>query len=304
MEVATATLEFAEGRYSKRVHTDSQTEIGKLYEAFNEMADKLQERDELLRTFNEQLENKVRERTIELEKAHEKLRRTEKIAAVGQIAAGVTHEVRHPLNSLALSAHELSKEISGKLGDDSPAYKSSRLFNFEINRINSILEEFINFAKFPEPRFFDNDINKVIREVVDMFGSLKEKGVSIELLLDESIPSFKFDARQVKEIFINLLENACKATGNGGRVEIKTAIADHNVNIKVRDTGRGISDNVLEKIFSPFFSTDDAGLGLGLPIVQKIVESHGGKIKCNSKVGKGTEFEITLPTEAAVGVLL
>ncbi len=304
MEVATATLEFAEGRYSKRVHTDSKTEIGKLYEAFNEMADKLQERDELLRTFNEKLENKVRERTIELETAHEKLRRTEKIAAVGQIAAGVTHEVRHPLNSLALSAHELSKEISGKLGDDSPAYKSSRLFNFEINRINNILEEFINFAKFPEPRFFDNDINKVIGEVVDMFGSLKEKGVNIELLLDERIPSFKFDARQVKEIFINLLENACKATENGGRVEIKTAISNHNVMIKVRDTGRGISDNVMEKIFSPFFSTDDAGLGLGLPIVQKIVESHGGKINCSSKVGQGTEFEITLPTEAAVGVLL
>ncbi len=305
MEVATATLEFAEGRYSKRVHTDSKTEIGKLYESFNEMADKLQERDELLRTFNEKLENKVRARTIELEKAHEKLRRTEKIAAVGQIAAGVTHEVRHPLNSLSLSAHELSKEISGKLGEDSPAYKSARLFNFEINRINNILEEFINFAKFPEPRFFNNDINTVIREVVEsMFGSLKEKGVKIELLLGEHIPSFKFDARQFKEIFINLSENACKATENGGTVEISTSISGNNVIIKVMDTGKGISDNVLGKIFSPFFSTDDTGLGLGLPIVQKIVESHGGVINCTSKVGYGTKFEITIPTELGAGALV
>ncbi len=305
MEVATATLEFAEGRYNKKVHTDSKTEIGKLYRSFNEMVDKLQEKDDLLRTFNERLGNQVKARTMELEKAHEKLRRTEKIAAVGQIAAGVTHEVRHPLNSLSLSAHELSKEIAGKLGEDSTAYKSARLFNYEINRINSILEEFINFAKFPEPCFYENDINIVIKEVVEsMFGSIKEKGVRVELVLDESIPSFKFDARQFKEVLINLFENACKATENGGTVEIGTYMSDNNVMVKVLDTGKGISESVLGKIFSPFFSTDDTGLGLGLPIVQRIIESHGGTINCTSKVNQGTAFEITIPKEIGITALV
>ncbi len=269
------------------------------------MVDKLQEKDELLRTFNERLAKQVTVRTIELERAHEKLRRSEKIAAVGQIAAGVTHEVRHPLNSLSLSAHELSKEIAGGLGEDSAAYKSARLFNYEINRINNILEEFINFAKFPEPCFYENDINLVIKEVVEsMFGSIKEKGVRVELRLTESIPAFKFDARQFKEVLINLFENACKASENGCAVEISTYMSDDNAMIKVRDTGMGISEKVLEKIFSPFFSTADNGLGLGLPIVQRIVESHGGTITCTSIVNQGTAFEITIPIETGVAVLV
>jgi signal transduction histidine kinase len=295
MEVATATLEFAEGTYNKRVHTDSKTEIGKLYHSFNEMADKLQERDELLRTFNETLEKKVAERTIALEKAHQQLRRTERIAAIGQIAAGVTHEVRHPLNSLALSTHELSKEISEKLGTNSSAYKSARLFNFEINRINNILEEFIKFAKFPEPRFFENDINTVIQEVADLLSDdLKERNIRIVLKLQEDIPQFAFDARQFKEVLINLSQNACRATDSGGVLSISTEVKNHHVRIKVSDTGRGITEEHLKKIFSPFFSTYDNGLGLGLSIVQKIIEGHGGKIHCRSNVGVGTVFEIIL----------
>ena len=304
MEVATATIEFAEGRYNKRVYTDSQTEIGKLYQAFNAMADKLQENDEIMRQFNETLERKVKARTIALEKAHIKLRRSEKIAAVGQTAAGVTHEVRHPLNSLSLSAHELSKEISEQLGSNSSAYKSADLFMHEINRINNILEEFVNYARFPEPNFIENDINKVIEESFDVISdSAKVKGVKVELMLKDSIPRFEFDSNQLAEVFINLATNAIGAIDNGGSLTVRTSVMDDNVIIEIEDSGRGISEKNLKKVFSPFFSTSEKGLGLGLSIVQRIIESHGATINCTSEVGKGTIFTITLPLQT-VTVLL
>ncbi len=303
MEVATAALEIAEGTYTKRVHTDSQTEIGKLYQSFNEMAEKLERNDAILRKFNESLERKVGERTVALEEVHAKLRRTEKIAAVGQIAAGVTHEVRHPLNSLSLSVHELSKDISEQLGTDSSAFKSANLFMNEINRINNILEEFIKYARFPEPHFFDNDINKVVEESFDVISdSAKIKGVEVDLMLQDNIPIFEFDSGQLVEVFINLSQNAIRAMENGGILTVSTSVLGGDIIVKVEDTGKGISRKLLDKVFSPFYSTSERGLGLGLSIVQRIIESHGGKINCTSEVGKGTIFIISLPMKK-VGVM-
>lgn len=303
--LATATIEFAEGKLDKRVYTDSRTEIGLLYQSFNNMAEKLQGNDEVLRKFNEELERKVQERTLELQKANDQLQktqkaliRTEKIAAVGQIAAGVTHEIKNPLNSLSINTQMLLRELSVQFGPDSSTVETASLIKQEIYRINNILEEFVKFAKLPEPQFIDNDVNHVIAEVVDLISlSAQQSGIRIKLSLQENIPAFKFDARQFKEVLINLAQNAARAMKNGGAIEIKTHKADDNVIITVSDTGEGIPQKNLEKIFSPFFSTREGGLGLGLSIVQRIVESHGGKINCLSKVGEGTVFEITLPLE-------
>lgn len=294
--LASATVEFAEGTFDKRVHTDSLTEIGMLYQSFNNMAEKIQENDEILRKFNEELEKKVTERTAELRETRDALIRTEKIAAVGQIAAGVTHEIKNPLNSLAISTQMLMKDLTNQSGTDSPAHKSASLIKHEINRINNILEEFIKYAKFPAPKFFDNNINQVIEEVADLISdSTKESGVTIKLSLQDSVPSLNIDARQFKEIFLNLFQNAIKAMKNGGILEIKSQIKNEKVIINVSDTGKGISEKNLGIIFTPFFSTKEGGLGLGLPIVQRIIESHGGEIICKSKVNEGTVFEIILP---------
>ncbi len=304
-ELASATVEFAEGKLDKRVYTDSESEIGQLYNSFNKMAEKLQENDEILRKFNEALERKVRERTSELQFANDKLQRTqialirtEKVAAVGQIAAGVTHEVKNPLNSLSISTQMLLKELADKFGQDSSAYESASLIRHEINRINNILEEFVKFAKFPEPEFHPNNINTVISEVNTlMSSSAQDMDVQVVLSLQDDIPEFSFDARQFKEVLINLIQNAMKSIHNDGRIEIKTAISAENVIISVKDNGEGIPKKYIDKIFTPFFSTKEEGLGLGLPIVQRIIESHGGKIECTSTVGEGTVFEISLPIE-------
>jgi signal transduction histidine kinase len=301
-QLAAATIEFAGGTLDKRVYTDSKTEIGQLYQSFNRMAEKLQENDEVLRKFNEELERKVKERTLELEQANEQLQttqlaliRTEKIAAVGQIAAGVTHEIKNPLNSLSINAQMLMKELADKFGMESSSYESASLIKYEINRINNILEEFVKFAKFPEPQFFPNSINQVIREVVDLISSeVQDLGVDIHLELQENISEFRFDARQFKEVLINLSQNALKAMHEGGELKINSRAMDENVIIRITDTGEGIPEKNIEKVFTPFFSTKAGGLGLGLPIVQRIIESHGGKICCSSTVGEGTTFEIIL----------
>ena len=303
--LASATVEFAEGRLDKRVSIDSKSEIGQLYNSFNIMAEKLQENDEILRKFNEALERKVRERTSELQFTNDQLQKTqialirsEKVAAVGQIAAGVTHEVKNPLNSLSISAQMLLKELAEKFGQGSSAYKSASLIRHEINRINNILEEFVKFAKFPEPQFYTNNINDVITEVTSLITSAaQDKDIKIKLSLQDDIPEFKFDARQFKEVIINLTQNAIKSLKNNGTLEIKTAASEKNVIISVKDTGEGIPEKYIDKIFTPFFSTKEEGLGLGLPIVQRIIESHGGKIECTSTIGEGTVFVISLPIE-------
>jgi signal transduction histidine kinase len=305
-KLASAAIEFSEGNFDKRVHTDSKTEIGLLYRSFNEMADKIQEHNEFLRRFNEELEKKVRERTLELQKANEQLRRTqdalirtEKIAAIGQIATGVTHEIKTPLNSLAVNIQMLLRDIKDKCGpDECKFYEVASLIQCEIKRINNILDNFVGFAKFPEPKFMPNDINQIIKEVATFIShSAKENGVKVDLSLADDIPVFRFDRPQIKEVLMNLSHNALHAMPHGGVLKIATSMRNNSVIINVSDTGVGIPESNLEKIFTPFFSTKDGGLGLGLAIVQRIVEGHGGKINCKSKVGEGTVFEITLPFE-------
>lgn len=143
-----------------------------------------------------------------------------------------------------------------------------------------------------------NDINQIIKEVTTFISpNSKEIGVTIELSLSGSIPVFKFDRPQIKEVLMNLSQNAVHAMPHGGVLKIITSMRDNNVVVEVSDTGIGISEKNMDKIFTPFFSTKDGGLGLGLAIVQRIIEGHGGSISCSSKVGEGTVFEIVLPVE-------
>lgn len=301
-DLAFATIEFSKGTFDKRVYTDSQTEIGMLYQSFNKMADRLQEHDKLLRKFNDELESKVNERTIELKMTNEELRsaqealiRTEKVAAIGQIAAGVTHEIKNPLNSLSINIQMLMRELHEKFGPDSSAYESASLVSYEVRRINNILDEFIKYTRFPEPMFIENNMNTVIEEVIDLISeNVANLGITVNLSLQEGLPLFNFDARQFKIVFMNLAQNAIRAMPKGGILEIKTETKNSKMLISVSDTGVGIPEKNINKILTPFFSTSEGGLGLGLSIVLKIIENHRGSILCKSKVGEGTVFEIII----------
>ncbi len=302
-QLAAATEKVAAGDLTINVSTNSQTEIGSLYNSFNAMTERLHSNEKRLESFNRRLENKVVERTIELQEANEALHktqatlvRTEKVAAIGQIAAGVTHEIKNPLNSLSINTQMLMRDLSGKFGTDSSEYESASHIRFEVNRINNILEEFVKYAKFPEPQFFENDFNQVTQEVIDLITeSSKTAGVSINSSLEPGMPAFKFDARQIKEVLINLFQNAVSSMKDGGELNISATMEDNGISVKVKDTGSGISEKNLANIFTPFFSTKEGGMGLGLPICLRIIESHGGTMKCTSSVGEGTTFVITLP---------
>lgn len=306
-KLAEATQKLSDGDLSVRVKTGSKAEIGVLYNSFNNMAEKLQTNEKSLLDFNYELEQKVKERTGELQGAYNALKKAqteliglEKIATLGQIATSVNHEIKTPLNSLYLNLQMLRKKTANRC-EGCEAFKDSigdmvSIIDREVLRINDILDEFVRYARFSPTELKENDLNSIVREVVDMISQRTEDaGVKLTLSLSEGIPMIMLDENKIIQALINLCINAIHAMHEGGTLGIKTAIGNEYVSVVISDTGPGIPVEHLEKIFIPFFTTKDSGLGFGLSIVQRIVEAHGGVIYCTSIPGKGTEFEIRIP---------
>ena len=302
------------GDLSVRVSSNDKTEIGTLYHSFNTMAERLQDYEKKLIDFNRSLEQKVDERTHELKHAYdtlkktqEKLVRLEKIAALGQISASVNHEIKTPLNSLYMNLQLLKKQVNQFDGSfvDRKKYTNEiiDIMDRETLRISGILEEFVRYARLAPLNMKENDLNKIVSETVDMISQRAEQSdVRLQLNLSDTVPLFPFDDKKITQCLINLFINAINSMGNGGILTIETCHVENNMaKIIVSDTGTGIKEEIMDKIFQPFFSKNKDGLGLGLPIVQGIVEGHGGKISCRSKVGEGTTFEILLPTDMPPG---
>ncbi|PKL51906.1 MAG: hypothetical protein CVV37_03965 [Nitrospira bacterium HGW-Nitrospira-1] len=311
--LAAATQKLSRQGLSFRVDVNSKTEIGVLYDSFNTMAERLQSKEKQLVDFNRSLEQKVNERTYELKDAYDSLKKTqnelvrlEKIAAMGQIAASVNHEIKTPLNSLYMNLQLLKKQVAQCGGEDSYLKKDViniiSLIDGEALRISGILEEFVRFARFSPPDLKENDLNKIIADVADMISQRADAArVRLQLKLSGNVPRFMFDDKKIIRALINLCINAIHSMPEGGILTIETTVGEDNtVSLKVSDTGTGINAEDIDKIFQPFFSKKEAGLGLGLAIVQSIIEGHGGRISCASKVGEGTTFEALLPVAGGI----
>ncbi|MEK6673475.1 MAG: ATP-binding protein, partial [Nitrospirota bacterium] len=267
--------------------------------------EKLESHEKELKEFNLTLENQIKERTSQLEhanenlkKAHAELIRSERLAVTGQIAAGVTHEIRNPLNSLAINIQMLHKELSNvsysKIGD---ILKTISVVKLEISRINNVLEEFIRFAKLPQPKFMFYNVNAVIKDVADLIeASALTVMIDVRLALGDIQP-IRIDPEQIKQVILNIYQNSIHAMPDGGMLLTETFTENGKAIIRISDTGKGISPDDIVNIFTPFFSTKEAGLGLGLSIVQRIVEEHGGGIHCQSEINNGTMFTIALPID-------
>lgn len=309
-KLAMATVDLAKGDLRRRVSFQSQDEVGALARSFNEMAERLEAHDLEHHEFSMQLEEMVKERTRELVRTTERLKATqdrlissEKQATIGRLAAGVTHEVRTPLNSLAINFQILRKQLQSfeELKSSSVAETLS-LIDMEVNRVNRVLEEFIAYARFPEPEFMQMDINALVQEVAQfMTPKAAENGVTFKVELQHDLSRLEADDEQVRQLLINLCANAIQAVPDGGSITLVTELRQgvaglgDGVGIRVSDEGSGIPQDVMEVIFEPFFSTKPDGLGLGLAIVARIVEQHNGHISCQSTVGRGTTFDIFLP---------
>lgn len=235
----------------------------------------------------------------QLRAAEEAVRRSDRLAALGQLSAGLAHELRNPLGTIRASAEMLSRSVSG---ENEVAREVAGFISSEVDRANSLVTRFLEFARPLELRLAPADLAKVIDRAVALVE--REIGPSITIWKNYSleIPPIPLDAELMERVFYNLLLNAAQATAAGGAVTVKTRLAGPAAEISIIDRGSGIDPALLDSIFNPFVTSKPNGVGLGLAIVSKIVDEHGGKITVESEPGKGSIFRVYLPTtrEAAV----
>jgi nitrogen-specific signal transduction histidine kinase len=245
---------------------------------------------ELIEVFNQMIK-KLKDSIKELEETGKEKTRLEKLSALGEMSMTVAHEIKNPLNAIRGAVSYLQNNFKGEV-----LKEFLSIIEEETKRLNEIVTSFLRFSK-PSPLNLEvSDMNKLIRETVELVRQeATENNVEVIMSLDEKIPPFKFDTQQLKQALLNIIVNSLDATKAGDTIKINTEIFDSKVHVVIKDTGTGISEEIISEMFKPFFSTKTRGSGLGLACVERIVKDHKGDISVKSEVGKGTEFIITLP---------
>ncbi len=245
------------------------------------------------------LEGKVEELSNaynELQENRDKLIRYERLSAVGEVAAKVTHEIRNPMVVIGGFARRiLKKDHDGELNRN-----YVKIIVEEIGRMENILTDILYFAKPAVPKCDTVDINRIVRNSIEVLSfETEENNISIEEHLDPNLPMLFIDENQVRRVLINLIQNAIQAMPDGGTITFSTTNEeDQWVIIETADTGVGISDDDMDKLFDAFFSSKSTGSGLGLTVSAQIINNHGGTIEVQKREPKGTIFKIKLPVKA------
>ncbi len=226
-----------------------------------------------------------------------RLRRAESLAALTNLAAGVAHEIKNPLGSIGIHLQLIQKKLHGKGKFDAKDIgQHLDVISEEVDRLNRIVVDFLFAVKPMDTKLEDGDLNKVIRELLDFVRlELDQAGVEIEADLSGDIPTLQIDPRFIKQALLNLIKNAVSAMPEGGVLRVRTMREGEDVLIRVSDTGTGIPEEIIGKIFEPYFTTKPFGTGLGLTIVFKIVKEHFGDISVASRPAEGTTFVVSLP---------
>ena len=234
-----------------------------------------------------------------LQEAEAAMRRSERLAALGQMSAGLAHELRNPLGTMKTSAEMLVKHVDP---DNTVAREMADFISSEVDRTNSLVTRFLDFARPLAVRLEKTDITQVIdRAVSDVEKHKPPFDVTIYKNYSPDIPPFLLDGQLMERVLYNLVLNAAQASRPKGSITVKTRQLDRTVEIAVIDRGAGIDPKHLESIFNPFFTTKASGVGLGLAIVSKIVDEHGGKMAVDSEAGSGSVFRVYLPFREAIG---
>jgi signal transduction histidine kinase len=271
----TATRRLKGGALDHRVE-GLKDEFGELATSFNEMAGSLKEQ-------------------------MQKMRRTEQVVAVGELAAGLGHEVKNPLAGIKAAVNLLSEELTLNKEDRD---LFSRIVE-QVGRLEALMKGFLNFAKPPKPQWERVSINGVLETTIDFYRVSHRPspqafvGIDIRKSMDEGLPRTMADPMQLQQVFLNLFLNAGDAMPNGGTLAVRTlydASAD-SIRIDIKDTGTGIDPEILERIFSPFLTTKSKGTGLGLAICKQMIEQHGGSIGAENDPAGGALFRIVLPVK-------
>jgi two-component system sensor histidine kinase HydH len=214
------------------------------------------------------------------------VRRSERLAALGQLSAGLAHELRNPLGSIKGSADLLARSASQ---NDPMTKELADIISAEVDRTNSLVTRFLDFARPLEPRREPTDVTTVIDRAV------ARSKVEVMRDYDASLPRLAIDPELMEQVFLNLVTNASQASAPDAPITIRTREVDDQAEVSVTDHGCGIPADKIETIFNPFVTTKQNGVGLGLAIVAKIVDGHGGKMAVESEPGKGSTFRVLLP---------
>jgi signal transduction histidine kinase len=228
----------------------------------------------------------------------ERLQQAERLAAVGELAAGVVHEIRNPLAAIVNATTLLAARDGLTEEEHASTLDAART---EARRLNRILSEFLIFARPRPPERRPGDIAEVVDRVASLIREDRARAAAVELevRMDPSVPDFPFDPDQVTQVLWNVALNGVEAMDGRGRLRFDVERVSEDVVISVADTGRGIAPEDRRRVFDPFYSRKAAGTGLGLTIAQRIVTAHGGRIELHSAPGRGTRVAIALPLAPA-----
>jgi two-component system, NtrC family, sensor histidine kinase HydH len=221
----------------------------------------------------------------------------EKLAAIGRLTAGLSHEIKNPLNAAALQLAVLERRVKKLEATMQPTLlQPLELVRDEITRLNRVLEEFLQFARPREPRLIPVDLGAMLGRVADLLAEQAERaGVQLERGFDGAM-QVAGDEGRLRQAIMNLALNAIQATQPGGRVRVTAAAVGREVEIAIEDSGPGIPDEMRRRIFEPFFTTKEGGSGLGLPLVHAVIEEHGGTITVERAESGGARFVLRLPS--------
>jgi signal transduction histidine kinase len=253
------------------------------------------------------LEEIVQRRTEALQKEIAERKRlemarlqSERLATVGTMAAQVAHEVRNPLGSMTLNLDLVQKEINKLAGASAhPAEEGLALvedMRAEINRIQRVIKDYLQFARLPKLQRRSLVLNEFLNDKLKFLNAeLVQANVKLSTHFDLALKTINADAEQLWQAVLNLIRNSCEAMPGGGELIIGTWRDGERALLRVRDTGKGMNPEQVQRVFTPFFTTKKEGTGLGLALVQQIVTEHGGHIECESASGMGSSFTIVLP---------
>ena len=252
------------------------------------------EREQLLReieSWNRDLQERVQERGEALQRAQAEIAQTEKLAALGYLAAGMAHEIRNPLNSIALFIQLLKQ---GDVDDEQNEYLDKTLK--EVDRIDGIIRKLVQAANRSRTLQSDVRIDRIVQSALDVFSPhVEARRIAVKLRCNNSPPPLKADPTEIEQIFTNLFINALEEMPQGGTLDVLIDSGHEHICINVSDSGSGIDKRHLDSIFEPFFTTKPRGTGIGLPVVRRIARLYHGDVTVESTSPQGTTFKVVFP---------
>ncbi len=307
-ELMAGTKKVAGGDLGYRLSVRSGDELGQLAASFNKMTEDLARARDEVTAWARTLEDRVEQKTQELERAYVGLVASEKMASLGKLAATVAHEVNNPLFGILTYSRLVLKDLEKAEWDEArkaAAIEQLRIIERESRRCGDIVKNLLAFARQAPPQTRPQDLTHLLRRTLKLVHhQLELQGIELAENFAADLPSCSVDADQTQQVLLVLLVNAVEAMPRGGRLEVSTSWdpSSPNVQVRVRDTGTGIAADALPHIFEPFFTTkeDQHRTGLGLAVAKNIVDQHGGTLTVRSVPEQGTEFTLTLPAQAPV----